>query len=868
MKKSIRTCKNPLFNQQKEWLCSILALLVTFAVSFAEGQEVVTSSSVDPKSGTTAVPEIKAGPSESGALDQKTFREVVKPVLNKYCVNCHGPEKQKARLRYDQMEGFQISDRHLWTAIHEQLSFGDMPPDDKPHLTGPEKMKVLEWIEKEQRALGTGSTRRLNRREFGAALRDVTGLNVDFSYTIPGDGKVDGFDTGAEALQDASDSVMQMMEVTRRAVEGIRFLEPSPGETLKVDLVNVEKDPRKSFDTWKAAGIKLEKLPGIAKPGLGALVEPKWPKDRSSNLFSVPTSHGKEGLMRVKLNVASYSAFPDVPDPILWTKIGGRVLERREITGPTELEYTVQIEDMIAGKHGLGFAFTPRVELAYQVDGFENEDKSKPDQLPDGAGLFRPAFDKKKYRKPEEQPRPFLVIKDIELEPHYVAAWPPANWDVDLGPLGDNTDSAEKLLLLWMDRAYRRPVAEEEKVRFLAFYKKLRADGMTFDNALRSTFQSVLMSGSFRYLDSTAHQDRLVADHAVASRLSFMLIGAPPDAELRQLALAGKLRNPDILKAQAERLLRDVRSTDSFLHPFVTQWLEMEQPITLVDDRRGKASYHFRRFLQDSMREETYAYIGRMLAEDRSARELVSSDWTMMNNTLARHYGYEGIEGGHLRKVNLRKDDKRGGGLLSHAGIQSMLCWMGNNWVIYRGAWAARHILNDPPQLPPLEVPELDANAGDNKYLTARELMALHREDRNCSVCHTKLDPIGFAFQNFDISGRWRDVEHEFYEMDELDSKVAWRGTGKTRPVDTLGKLPGGETFRNYEEFKKLIVEHYLEDMVRGFMKNIMLYATGRKPDIDDMAEIQSIMDDHAADGYPLRTILLAVFQTKAFLSH
>ncbi len=830
--------------------------------------EELASSPVDVVRETVAVPVVTSGTTGVAGIDNRGFREVVKPVLTRYCVSCHGPEKQKARLRYDQMDGFRISDRHLWTAIHEQLSYEEMPPEDEPQLSASEKEKVLAWIEKEQRALGTGSTRRLNRREFGAALQDVTGLDVDFSYTIPGDSKVDGFDTGAEALQDASDSVTQIMEVTRRAVEGIRFLEPSPSEVLKADLVNVEKDPRKPFDPWKESGIKLEKLPRIAMPGLGAMVEPKWPRDRSSNLFSVPTPPGKEGLMRVKLSVASYCAFPDVPNPILWAKIGGRVLGRREITGPADLEYTVQIEDTIVGKHGLGFAFTPRVEMPYSVDGFENEDKSKPNQLPDGAGLFRPAWDKKKYRKPEEQPRPFLVLKEVELEPHYVAAWPPAQWNATLGQLGDNFESADKLLALWMERAYRRPVVQEEKTRFLSFYEKLRADGMTFDDALRSTFQSVLMSPSFRYLESTAHEDKVVADHAIASRMSFMLVGAPPDNQLRKLASSGNLRNSATLKAQAERLLDDPRSRTSFLRPFVTQWLEMEQPITLVDDRRGKASYHFRRFLQDSMREETYAYIGRMLSDDRPARELVSSDWTMMNNTLARHYGYDGIEGGHLRKVNLRKDDKRGGGIMSHAGIQSMLCWMGDNWVIYRGAWAARHILNDPPQLPPLEVPELDATAGDNKYLTARELMALHREDRNCSVCHTKLDPIGFAFQNFDISGRWRDLEHEFYEMDELDSNVAWRGTGKTRPVDTLGELPGGETFTSYDEFKKVVVAHYQEDMVRGLMKNFMLYATGRKPDIDDMAEIESIMHKNKSKDYPIRTMLLAVFQTKAFLEN
>lgn len=814
---------------------------------------------------------VSAGKAASAAvigIDTTTFREVVKPMLNKYCIGCHGPEKQKARLRYDQMAGFRISDRHLWTSIHEALSYGDMPPEDEPQLSPSEKKEVLAWIEREQRALGTGSTRRLNRREFGAALQDVTGLHVDFAYTLPGDSKVDGFDTGAEALQDAADSVNQMMEVTRRAVEGIRFLDPPPSEVHEADLVNVEKDPHKAFDSWEAAGIELEKLPRIARPGLGALIEPKWPRDRSSRMFRVPAPPDQQGIVRVKISVASYCAFPEVPNPILWVKIGGRVMDRREITGPMDLEYLVQVEDTLVGKSGLGISFTPRVEMPYRVDGFENEDRSKPDQLPNGAGLFRPAWDKKNLKTPEEQPRPFLVLKNVELEPHYVAAWPPAAWSVDIGELGDNPESAEKLLSLWMDRAYRRPVKSEEKERFLVFYLKLRADGMTFDDALRSTFQAVLMSSPFRYLDSTAHEDQVVADHAVASRLSFMLVGAPPDAELRNLAATGELRKPDVLFAQADGLLNDVRSYESFLRPFVSQWLEMEQPITLVDDRRGKASYQFRRFLQDSMREETYSYVSRMLSDNRPARELVSSDWTMMNNTLARHYGYDGVEGGHLRKVKLRADDKRGGGIMSHAGIQSMLCWMGDNWVIYRGAWTARHILNDPPQLPPLEVPELDPTAGDNKYLTARELMALHREDRNCSVCHTKLDPIGFAFQNFDISGRWRDVEYEFYEMDELDSKVAWRGTGETRPVDTVGQLPDGEEFRTYDEFKNVVVKDYQEDMVRGLMKNFMLFATGRKPDIDDMAEIATIMQENAAEGYPLRTMLLSVFQTKAFLEH
>ena len=805
---------------------------------------------------------------ELAGVDIKTFKDHLAPLMEKHCVGCHGPDKQKARLRFDGVRGFQVSDRHLWTKIHEQISHGEMPPEDESQLSRSDKAKVLAWIVKEQRALGAGSTRRLNRREFGGALRYVTGLNVDFAYSLPGDGKVDGFDTGAEALQDAADSVSQVMEVTRRAVDGIRFLEPAPGRIHKVDLVNVEKDPHRTFDSWKKDGLTLGKLPRFAKPGLGALGETRWPGDRTSSMFSVPYPPKQRGLSRVKIGIISYSNFSGVPNPVLEVKIGGRIHDRQEITGPVELEYQVQVEDAIKSSKGLSFGFTPRVPVAYAVKGFENEDKSKPDKLPNGAGLYRPAWDKKKLRKPAEQPIPFVAFQRIEVEPHYVAAWPPADWDVDIGEITDSLQSAEKLLALWMERAYRRKVEKTERSQFMAFYKQLRKDGMSFDNALRSTFQSVLLSPPFRYLDSTAHQDRKKANYAVASRLSFMLAGAPPDEELLKLADSGEIRNDQVIRAQAGRLLNDKRSFDAFIRPFVTQWLEMEQPITLVDDRLGMASYKFRAHLQDSMREETWRYFQRLLSDNRPARELVESDWTMMNKALARHYGYDGIQGARLRKVPLSRDDKRGGGIMSHAGIQSMLTWMGENWVIYRGAWVARHILDDPPQLPPLEVPELDPSKGDLKHMTTRELMAFHAEDAKCAVCHIKLDPIGFAFQNFDLSGRWRDVEYASYAVDELDGKMAWRGKGKTRPVDTAGRLPGGEEYQNYNEFRKVILKHYQKDLVKGLMKKFMLYATGRQPDIDDMAEIDEIMKKNAAKGYPLREMLLAVFQTQAFLEH
>lgn len=268
-----------------------------------------------------------------------------------------------------------------------------------------------------------------------------------------------------------------------------------------------------------------------------------------------------------------------------------------------------------------------------------------------------------------------------------------------------------------------------------------------------------------------------------------MLVGSPPDRELRELAAAGNLRDPKVLDAQVDRLLADPRS-DAFFRPLVTQWLNLNQPVTLTMSSLKKQDSRFGRHLKDSTKEETIQYVARLFADNRPARELVASDWTMMNDILAVHYGYPSIDGGKLRKLPMqsRPDDPRGGGVLGHAGIQSMLSWMGDNWMLYCGSWALTHILDDPPPPPPLEVPELLPLDKANQGKSFRELLVQHQADSQCSVCHKKMDPLGFAFQNFDLSGRWRNVEHERYHRAELDGKIEWRGEGKSRPVDTAGQ--------------------------------------------------------------------------------
>ena len=236
-------------------------------------------------------------------------------------------------------------------------------------------------------------------------------------------------------------------------------------------------------------------------------------------MFSVPPPPDGRGLVRVKFSVASYCAFPEVPNPILWVKIGGRVMDRQEITGPMDFEYQVQVEDSIIGKKGLSIGFTPRVEIAYGVKGFRERGQVEAQGLAGWRRTVPAGLGQKETQGPRSS-SPGLS------SPSSKSSWIPITWPLGrqpngrstMGELGDNAKSAEKLLALWMERACRRPVKATERKPFLAFYQKLRGDGMTFDNALRSTFQSVLMSSPFRYLDSTAHEDKVIADHAVASR--------------------------------------------------------------------------------------------------------------------------------------------------------------------------------------------------------------------------------------------------------------------------------------------------------------------------------------------------------------
>lgn len=796
------------------------------------------------------------------------FVEKIEPIISEYCFDCHDSEMQEGGIRLDNLTEYRRKDQELWNKVFFVIEKGEMPPKKKPQPTPVQKQLIQDWVREKQEQHRTGSTRRLNRRELSAALNQMTGLNVDYASALPEDGKVKGFDTGGSALQDAADSISQVLEITRRAINGIKFSEQKNVSVNKANFSNI-RDVRKSLDHWKMNGLVTQPRGQILKDK-GILMTPKWLGDRGDFSVYIPKELQQKGLIRIKLTLSSTSGkFPNIPKPHFWLQVGGSVVDRRVISNtpkePITLEYQIQIDDLPFEPKGLKIMLHNKVEMPYSVVGFPNDDRSRPNEnIPGGTGLFRPKWDRKVLRYFEDQPVPFVVLHSIEVETDYQTSWPPSSWGIELSPELDDEDKAKKLLSLWIQEAWRRPTPEKAINRFFNLYKNRLTSGASFDESLKTAFHSVLMSAPFRYLSSPRKATGDFDHYDMASRLSFMLTGSPPDQILKDKATQKLLQSRETLDEETRRLIASEKNWH-FIEPFVKQWLVMDQPITVAMDHIKKQDFRFGRFLKESMQQETLWYFREILTNNKPVSELLDSNWTMMNNSLARHYNYPTVEGAYFRPVKLRNDDPRGGGMLSHAGIQSMLTWMGDNWVIYRGAWALRHILDDPPPPPPLDVPELNPSEDKHKGKTYRELLKIHQEDPNCSVCHKSMDPLGFAFQNFDLSGRWRDVEFEKYKRDEIDGKIVWIGAGKSRPVDASGHLPKGEVFTGYSDFKSILASNYSHQVAEGILKNLFLYGTGNQPDVDGIHKISNLVKTEKGNQLILTDLIVKLIQTESF---
>jgi mono/diheme cytochrome c family protein len=420
---------------------------------------------------------------------------------------------------------------------------------------------------------------------------------------------------------------------------------------------------------------------------------------------------------------------------------------------------------------------------------------------------------------------------------------------------------AERLLRSFVARAYRRPVEEAHVKRFLDLFNQQFALGHSFTKSLLSTYTAVLVSPGWLFVQESPGR---LDDHALATRLALFLWNSEPDAELRSLAVAGRLRNPDVLKAQTARLLNNPKFA-RFVEGFSDYWLDLRK----IDDSSPSTILYNDYELDDPLKlaavEETRLFVKELFERNLPARNIIDSDFTFLNERLADHYGVPGVAGAKMRKVTLPKDSVRGG-LLTQASVLKVTANGTTTSPVLRGVWIMERILGfhtaPPPGVPAIE-PDIRG------AVTIRQQLDKHRADSSCASCHRKIDPPGFALESFDVMGGQRNRYRASAEGVKPEPGIGFSGQPYSfhygLPVDSSGTLLNGRTFKDIREFKKELVDHEMETVARNIASQLVIYATGAPVGFSDRRKIDEILVKTKRSRYGLRDIVHGIVESELF---
>ena len=424
-------------------------------------------------------------------------------------------------------------------------------------------------------------------------------------------------------------------------------------------------------------------------------------------------------------------------------------------------------------------------------------------------------------------------------------------------------EDAERLLRGFLARAYRRPVEEAHVKRFLELFNQQFELGHGFTRSLLSTYTAILASPGYLYVQESPGK---LDDYALATRLALFLWNSPPDTELRSLAAAGRLHNPDVLKAQTDRLLNDPKSR-RFVDAFTDYWLDLRK----IDDSSPSTTLYNDYELDDPLKlaavEETRLFVQELFAKNLPARTVVDSDFTFLNERLAIHYGVPGVTGAAMRKVTLPKDSVRGG-LMTQASILKVTANGTTTSPVLRGVWIMERILGF-HTAPPAGVPAIEPDI--RGAVTIRQQLDRHRADPTCASCHSRIDPPGFALESFDVMGGWRDRYRAFAEDVKPVPGIGLSGQPYSfhfgLPVDSAGALTNGLAFKDIREFKKLLLDHEEQTVARNLTGQLATYATGAPIGFADREQVQEILDKTKDSGYGVRSIVHSIVASDLFKS-
>lgn len=780
------------------------------------------------------------------ADDSETTPDFVRdvlPVLSSHCGQCHGEDAQEANVRFDNLSTDLINDRiaaETWLDALNAIKSGEMPPEDEPQLSDDQRELLIgcvsaaiqQAIDAQRKTGGRGVLRRLNRVEYQNTMHDLLGLEMDYDRDLPPDAvSPDGFTNNGRSLQMSAMQLEYYLDTARRALERVIVEGPEPKQ---YEYEFTEDNLKRWF-----GGVHRSNSLGRQQVFLVTMVD-EYPESG-------------DFLVRVTLNA---ELKPDTGYPLLEVSVGYRPDTKKLFREVDVVEITT------SGKHTL--EFRGRLEnhpLPVRGQGkFPGLVVRCRNLYTDGSPL--PNAEKKADKKrgthfPDEPHLPTLTIEKLEFKGPVFDEWPPQShrrilFESDLRDTDEAAYVAE-VLQRFMSRAYRRPVQQAEVEPMVAFFGSIRPNFPSYEEAIRETLAMVLIRPEFLYLvEPAGKQKRPVTDWELASRLSYFLWSTMPDERLLKLAQEGTLGKAEVLVAEVDRLLNDFRS-ERFVDQFAEQWLHLN----VVDSVAVNPEYYpdFDNALKDDMRTETQQFFGELVQHDLSALKLLSSEFTMLNESLAKHYGIAGVFGQNFRRVAI-PSDLHGGGLLGQASILLSNSTGEDSHAVRRAVWIRDRLLNDPPATPPPNVPGLDEAGPEFLKLSIREQLEIHRGDGACASCHRRIDPWGIALENFDAVGLWRE---------EVRRKVGRKF--ETQAVNAADQLPDGFQVNGVDSLKQYLLAERKNDFARSLVMRLLTYALGRNLELSDRSQIDDLTEKFVSNDYRLRQLIRDIVASESFLT-
>ncbi len=820
--------------------------------------------------------------------------------LKKHCIRCHGPEKQKAKFRIDTLDRTFIDNRSTdaWVEVLDRINLNEMPPSDEPQPSAEELEQAVGWITSQLRGLkrravstdGRVLLRRLTRTEYANTVRDLLGVTFPQGEgpadLLSPDGSIGGFNKVSKGLL-LDPSLMDKYLATAEMVaeRAVRVRQPLvPTRTMRFDFENTDRAMGIGYQLKQRSMDKVKDGVLVYQGGARTGYELKHP----FNGQSVPIT----GRYIIRVRAAANKGFRE--EPIYMDVTRGRQgrLQRFQIDAPIGQPkvYTWEgtLDATISAEIQVGMVNRQQLVQHNGLPQLDNlraimNDASKQNEFQRGLARYhaegynmysnRPNFE---YLDMAKAPRLFLDY--IEVEGPLNGPWPPRSMAVifpnGLTKENQSIDDARRIFERLLPRAYRRPATTDEVDAIVGLVEGELKMGKPYHEAVRVGIVGMLCSPQFLYLfepalpvggRSPSQLRRLVGkvavpirpltDYELATRMSYFIWSSMPDQALLDLAKAGRLREPSTIQAQVERMLADPKS-DALVDDFAQQWLRIHEFDRFAPDQQIFPDfYNFTNAgVGDDMKAEPLEMFREMLRKNGSLLTFLDSDWTMVNERLARFYGIDGVTGAAFRRVSLPADSPRGG-LLGMAGVHKWGSDGARTKPVERGKYVLDVLFNDAPPPPPPNAGEVQPNPrGQN--LTVRERLEQHRTIASCANCHRRVDPYGLALENFNVIGQWRTKQD--------GEKPLSHWGDRRRELDVSGELPNGQKYTNYAEFKQAMLSQS-DRFVRGFAEKLFVYALGRTLEPADRTTIDQLVATTKREGHSLHALIKAIVKTDSF---